>query len=137
SGFPGDPVQIRRRVVDDVFANKAFEWTKQTPGPYPSPILPSSLAGSPGLALGLALGVVGIVLAFTLIFIPPLGLALVFALAALGVVAAAGFAAVSFLASRDPVIIRDDVQEHTARLVQTEDRIVQNEMSSVIYIKRP
>ncbi|TMC67219.1 MAG: hypothetical protein E6J13_17125 [Chloroflexi bacterium] len=66
-----------------------------------------------------------------------MGLALVFALAALGVVAAAGFAAVSFLASRDPVIIRDDVQEHTARLVQTEDRIVQNEMSSVIYIKRP
>src|SRR5207247_661024 len=83
SGFPGDPVQIRRRVVDDVFANKAFEWTKQTPGPYPSPILPSSLASSSGLALGLALGVVGIVLAFTLIFIPPLGLALVFALAAL------------------------------------------------------
>jgi hypothetical protein len=138
--FPADPVAARQRIREFVFSQTSLAWAKEQPGPFPKPLVPPSLGGNLKRTAIVALSVLAAA-ALALLgprigFWPAAGsIAGVIALFVI-----AGFAAMSYLSSlakHDPVIIRDDVQEHTARLVRTEDRIVQNEMSSVIYIKRP
>lgn len=129
-----DPLPIRAALLTAVETDQRFAWARMKPGRYPSPKVPRFVVERP-LAAAAGLLVALIVLAF--LVSPAAGAALVAALAVTGL---AGFGAYRYLcrlASRDPVILPDDVQAHTARLAEAENRIVQNQMSSVIYIKRP
>jgi Dyp-type peroxidase family len=132
-GFPTDPLQIRARLQEWVLGQRSFEWVKQPPGGYPRPLIPAAVVNSPWFRRALLLAAAVLVAAVAL-------LQWWILLGVLVGLAGAGFAAyryLSRLAAHDPVIIRSDLHQHTASLVRTEDRIVQNEMSSVIYIKRP
>jgi len=136
-GFPAEPVAARRRVLDWIAQQPDLAWTKVKPGPYPKLLFPPSLLfpviGALVVALFAALyGVLRLALGPTVAMWGTLG---VFAVVA--VLAGAAFLYLSRLAATDPVIVKSDVKAHTAELVRTEDRIVQNEMSSVIYIKEP
>jgi hypothetical protein len=138
--FPSDPVQARERIRDFVRSEPALAWARVEPGPFPKLLIPQrfvdNLPKTAGvLAAGLLVAAVVVVSRFV-------GWGAAFAdvggvVLALAVVAGAAYAYLSYLAARDPVIIRDTVKGHTAELVRTEDRIVQNEMSSVIYVKSP
>jgi Dyp-type peroxidase family len=139
-GFPTDPVEARRQVLHFIEAQPDLAWTKVKPGPYPRLLLPQFFISNLGITGGLlALAVFGALYgvlrvtagADTAMWVT-LGI-----IAALVVLAGAAFWYLSRLAATDPVIVSGDVKQHTAELVRTEDRIVQNEMSSVIYIKRP
>ena len=135
-GFPADPVEIRRRILGFVAAEPELAWARTQPGPFPRPLFPGSLLLPVAAAVLVAvfaaiygvlrLAAPGIALAATL------GLFVLFVAAA-----AAAYAYLSWLAAHDPVIVGGDVKAWTKELVKTEDRIVQNEMSSVIYIKEP
>lgn len=139
-GFPTDPVQARRAVLDFIDSQPDLAWTKVKPGPYPQLLLPRFFISNLGITAGLlALAVFGALYGVLRAAAGPgtamratLGL-----VAALGVLAGAAFAYLSRLAATDPVIVSGGVKQHTAELTRTEDRIVQNEMSSVIYIKQP
>jgi Dyp-type peroxidase family len=133
-GFPTDPVEIRRRIQAFVASEPALAWTKLESGPFPT-VLKNlvPIAGTIGVAL---LAAIVYALSRPLGFWPALG----WVLGTLAVLAAAVYAAwryLGHLAATDPVIVNGNVKEHTRKLVRTEDRIVQNEMSSVIYIKEP
>ena len=135
--FPSDPVQIRARLQTWILEKPSFRWVSQQPGPYPTPLIPPAALESRTVRRGLLLAAAAIVVAIVLLQWWTLLGVLIGVLAGLAIAGFAAYRYLSRLAASDPVIIRDDVNEHTASLVQTEDRIVQNEMSSVIYIKRP
>jgi hypothetical protein len=138
--FPSDPLEIRERIRGFVRGQPELAWAEVAPGPFPRLPIPQWFVSRLPLTGGLAL-LAALLVAFGALslFLPP-GRAAFWVLIAAGVagaIAAAAFAYLRRLAARDPVIVPADVKEHTARLVRTEDRIVQNEMSSVIYIKEP
>ncbi|MBV9108851.1 MAG: Dyp-type peroxidase, partial [Gemmatimonadetes bacterium] len=135
--LPAEPAAIRRSILEFIGGQPELAWTKIEPGAYPTPsrplalllrywyvaalavlalvwLLVSTMAG-PGTAWKVTLGIVATVL----------------------VVGGAAFAYLAYLSRTDPVIVDQGVQQHTAELQSSEDRIVQNEMSSVIYIKEP
>jgi hypothetical protein len=138
--FPADPLEIRERILGFVRAQPELAWAEVAPGPFPRLLIPQWFVNRLPLTGGLAVMAVLLVAFGALSLFLPAGRAALWVLVAagaVGAIAAAGFAYLSRLAARDPVIVPADVKEHTARLVRTEDRIVQNEMSSVIYIKEP
>lgn len=131
--LPAEPQAIRARILEFIGSQPDLAWTKVKPGPYPKSItqLIPLLGVLALVALGALYGILRLV-------VPSMAwqitLGLVLALVALGV---AGFAYLAYLSRTDPVIVNQGVKEHTSELEETEDRIVQNEMSSVIYIKEP
>ncbi|HEX8243459.1 MAG TPA: hypothetical protein VF541_08190, partial [Longimicrobium sp.] len=139
-GFPADALEIRRRILDFVDSQEDLRWTRVKPGPFPKLLLPPFLNARPLIPGGaLLLAVLGALYGVLRLFVAPAAaLWIVGGIAvSLLVLAGAALAYLYRLSARDPVIVNGDVKEHTARLVETEDRIVQNEMSSVIYIKEP
>lgn len=136
-GFPARPVEIRQRILDFVKGDPELVWTEIEPGPFPSLLLGGDLKK---VALAVAMPALALIV-FGLTRIMPLWpaaiLTLLAGLAAVGVVLAAAWMYLLRLEKSDPAIVGGDVKDHTRDLVQTEDRIVQNEMSSVIYIKEP
>ncbi|HEV3050869.1 MAG TPA: hypothetical protein VGX50_11190, partial [Longimicrobium sp.] len=138
-GFPTDAVQVRERIIRFVKDEPELAWARREPGPFPTPPIPRVIRDNLFLAIGVALVAVLAVAGFVLSLVLPwpwLGItvALVAGLAAAG---GAAWMYLLRLEKRDPEIVRGTVKEHAARLVQTEDRIIQNEMSSVLYIKEP
>lgn len=134
-GFPSEPLKIREKIRDFVFAEPELAWARQQPGPFPK------LLFNPDYLKQVAVGVVVAILAV-------LTVALYFvtgswsqALKVTGgivtvtlVLLAAAYLFLRKLEKTDPVIILNkDIDD----LVSVEDRIVQNQMSSVIYIKEP
>lgn len=135
--LPAEPQAIRARILEFIGGQPDLAWTKVEPGGYPEPSRLVSLllrfwyvaalivlgaiwfgvwkAAGPGMAWKVTLGIV----------------------AAVVVVGGAAVAYLAHLSRTDPVIVNPGVKEHTSELESTEDRIVQNEMSSVIYIKEP
>ncbi|HEY0019447.1 MAG TPA: hypothetical protein VGC13_24310 [Longimicrobium sp.] len=132
-GFGTDPLKIRERIRDWVFSNPDFAWARQKPGPFPTPLFnPSYLLPAAGVAILALLGVVSLALSAAAgapllqTFGRVLGVTLAVVLAA--------YLFLRHLEKTDPVIILNkDIDD----LVSAEDRIVQNQMSSVIYIKEP
>ncbi|HVG44079.1 MAG TPA: hypothetical protein VM890_05090, partial [Longimicrobium sp.] len=139
-GFPTDPLEVRGRILDFIGREPALAWTRVKPGPYPKLLLPPFLISRlwiPAAALVLAVfaalyGVLRLAAGPSAAMWATLGI-----FVGLLVLVGAAFGYLSRLSATDPVIVSGDVKAHTAELVRTEDRIVQNEMSSVIYIKRP
>lgn len=139
-GFPNDPQEIRRRIQSFVAAQDDLRWTSVHSGPYPKLLLPQWLIAR----LYIPAGIVALVLvallfeALRLVTAPMTALWITLGIVAgAAVLVGAALMYLNRLAATDPVIVSGDVKEHTADLVRTEDRIVQNEMSSVIYIKEP
>jgi Dyp-type peroxidase family len=139
-GFPSEALEARRRILDFVAREPALAWTKVKPGPYPKLLLPQFFISNlwiPAAAVVLALfaALYGVLWLATT---PATAMRATLAVAAgVLVLAVAAFVYLWRLSATDPVIVSGNVKDHTSRLVVTEDRIVQNEMSSVIYIKRP
>ncbi len=138
--LPEAPAEIRRRILEFVDRAPGLAWTKIRPGGYPKPLLPPFLLSRlwiPALALGVVVlaAIFGLLrLAFDLV--PALLVTGGIVLAA-GALVVAALKYLAYLSRTDPVIVDPGVKAHTSRLESTEDRIVQNEMSSVIYIKEP
>jgi Dyp-type peroxidase family len=137
--FPTDPVQVRERILRFVHDEPELRWTRQEPGPFPTPPIPKLIRDNLLAAIGDALAAVLAVLGVLLSLVLPWPWAGIFLGLVAGVAAAGGAAWLYLrrLEEKDAVIVRRSVKEHTGRLVRTEDRIIQNEMSSVIYIKEP
>ena len=131
-GFPADPVLARDRIRRWVFGNPDLAWARQEPGPFPKPIFnPDYL---PWVALGAAVAAIAIL---TIVLRLVLDAWLVAAGAALGTLAVplgAAYLYLRRLEKRDAVVILNKPFGH---LLSAEDRIVQNQMSSVIYVKQP
>lgn len=135
--LPENPAEIRKRILAFIGSQPDLAWTRVQPGAYPHPsrllglvlrfwyvaalIVLAAIwlgvwrAAGPGMAWKVTLGVVAAVL----------------------IVGGAAVAYLAHLSRTDPVIVNPGVKKHTSELEATEDRIVQNEMSSVIYIKEP
>ncbi|HEU0300409.1 MAG TPA: hypothetical protein VFR37_13160 [Longimicrobium sp.] len=154
--LPADPVQARDHIRKFVSGQDDLAWTKVEPGPFPTPPIPKPIrddllgtAKRAGIALAvLLIGALGLLLYFGWAQRFGVVLGTVAALVgAVGIVVAVVLALVRAfrrawnnlleLEKSDPEIVRENVKKHTADLVESEDRIVQNEMSSVIYIKEP
>ena len=139
-GFPTDAIGARRKVLDFIASQPDLAWTKVKPGPYPKLLLPQFFISNLGITAGLLLVAIFGALYGVLWAATDAGTAMRVTLGiivGLGVLVGVAFWYLSRLAATDPVIVSGDVKQHTAELVRTEDRIVQNEMSSVIYIKKP
>jgi hypothetical protein len=139
-GVPAEPLEIRQRIRAFVAQQNDLAWVKQAPGPFPKTLLPAFFIRHLPLTGVLAAVVLGAVVFGLLNLVATPGHALVILAALvvlLAVIVLAAYAFLSRLAAADPVIISEEVDAHTRELVTSEDRIVQNEMSSVIYIKRP
>ncbi|HEX7243074.1 MAG TPA: hypothetical protein VF263_22515, partial [Longimicrobiaceae bacterium] len=137
--LPADPAAARAQVRDWVFSQEDLKWARERPGPFPKPLVPASLQPKLPWILGAAALVVLAALYGVLQLFLPAGAALGIVVGGVAVLGAAGFAAWRFLRhleETDPVII-GNVTDHTRRLERYEDHIVQNQMSSVIYIKEP
>lgn len=137
-GFPTDPLAVRERIVDWVNRQPGLVWTREVPGPYPTPLFDPALLSRVLIGAGVA-----IVAALAVVLRLVLGAWTPALLATLGIVAVAGaavYAAYRYLLrlqATDPVIIPPELVRRETDLAEAEDRIVQNQMSSVIYIKRP
>ncbi|HEX2207164.1 MAG TPA: hypothetical protein VHG93_05740 [Longimicrobium sp.] len=133
--FPSEPLQIRERIREFVFSSEELVWARQKPGPFPRLLFnPDYL---PQVAAGVAVALLA-ALAVALRFVTGSwreALVITGAVVAVaGVLLGAAWIYLRFLEERDPVIILNkDIDD----LVSVEDRIVQNQMSSVIYIKQP
>jgi Dyp-type peroxidase family len=132
-GFPTEPLQIREKVREFVFGNQELAWAKAEPGPFPKPLFnPDYLLWALGAAAVALLAVVALLLAWaTGEPVLRAGAAVVGALAVLLIPA---YLYLRHLEKTDPVII---LNKDPGDLLSVEDRIVQNQMSSVIYIKEP
>lgn len=134
-GFPTEPLQVRERIREFVFAQPELAWARQKPGPFPR------LLFNPDYLKQVAIGAVVALLAVltvALFFVTKSwreALTITGAVVAVTVVLlGAAYLFLRGLEKTDPVIILNkDIDE----LVSAEDRIVQNQMSSVIYIKEP
>jgi deferrochelatase/peroxidase EfeB len=133
-----DPVAIRERIRKWVSEQHELAWASVEPGPFPRLLFNPDRQKQ--VLIGAAVVLFAVLMAAARLFVPAWMEAFWMALGAAGVLLALVVAAALYLRhleKKDPVIIGNDVKEHTATLVRTEDRIVQNEMSSVIYIKEP
>lgn len=133
--FPKEPLAIRNQVRDWVFANPEFAWARQQPGPFPK------LLFNPDYLKQVAIGAVLAVLAALTVVVRLVtgswstALTVVGGLVAVAVVVlGAAYLFLRKLEKTDPVII---LNKNIDDLISVEDRIVQNQMSSVIYIKEP
>jgi len=132
--LPENPAEIRQRILKFIDEQPELAWTKVRPGGYPK-ILTTHLKLFAGLLL---LAIVAVIYGIARLAAPSaawqitLGIVL-----AAGVLVGAAVAYLAYLSRTDPVIVNPGVKAHTSELETTEDRIVQNEMSSVIYIKEP
>jgi hypothetical protein len=137
-GFPADALGIRDRVRTWIFGNAQFEWVHQRPGPFPfspSPFIRDHLIG---WGIGIVLTIAAIAVAI-LWASRPLAQALAIVatpILIIGTVLLAAWTYLSHLAASDPVIIRRNI-EHTKSLAEREDHIVQNQITTINYIKRP
>lgn len=134
-GFPTEPLRIREKIRDFVFAEPELAWARQQPGPFPK------LLFNPAYLTKVAIGaVVAILAALTVVLylvtkswreaLTLTGWVVGVAVVLLG----AAYLFLRRLEKTDPVII---LNKDIDNLVSAEDRIVQNQMSSVIYIKEP
>jgi len=138
--LPAEPLAIRKRILEFIGSQPELAWTTVKPGPYPRLLLPQFLISHlwiPALVLGLA--AVGALYALLRLMVSPAMAPWVTGgvVAVVAIVAGAALGYLAYLSRTDPVIVKGNVKDHTSTLEQKEDRIVQNEMSSVIYIKEP
>lgn len=133
--FPREPLAIRSRVRDWVFQNPEFAWARQQPGPFPK------LLFNPDYLKQVAIGALLAVLAALTVVVRLVtgswstALTVVGGLVAVAaVVLGAAYLYLRKLEKTDPVILQNKSIDD---LLSVEDRIVQNQMSSVIYIKEP
>jgi Dyp-type peroxidase family len=133
--FGTDPVKIRDRIRNWVFAQPGLAWARQEPGPFPKLLFnPAYLTQ---VAVGALLAVLAVVAVVLRLATGAWGEALLITGAIVVVAGVALYAAYRFLRrleETDPVII---LNKDVSDLLSVEDRIVQNQMSSVIYIKEP
>ncbi|HYR10190.1 MAG TPA: hypothetical protein VEQ60_20620, partial [Longimicrobium sp.] len=131
--FGTDPLKIRERIRDWVFSQPHLQWARQKPGAFPTPLFNPDYLLEAGIAAVVALlAVVSLVLSWAT-GTPLLSAGLMVLVAVLAVLVPA-YLYLRHLEKTDPVIILNkDIKE----LLTAEDRIVQNQMSSVIYIKEP
>ena len=128
------PRDLHRQIRAEVFSNPRFAWMHERPGPLPSKA-PRWVTDHPDLILGVvavsALGVLTLILSRAISWRWAFGVA--------GTIVAASLAAwryLHWLSANDPVVIpRDD--GHTKAVAQVEDRIVQNQITTISYIKKP
>ncbi|HYJ79912.1 MAG TPA: hypothetical protein VEW03_09945, partial [Longimicrobiaceae bacterium] len=146
---PEDALAARARIQQFVAGHADLEWVRIPPGPSPRPILSDAQFAKlrrrplPAILAAVAVVVGLATLGLWLAGRTPMA-ALVTALVALAVVGAVGYGLFRLFWSKllkleatDRVIIKDRWQDRARELLAREDRIVQNEMSSVIYIKEP
>lgn len=134
-GFPTEPLRIREKIRDFVFSDEKLAWARQQPGPFPR------LLFNPDYLKQVAIGVVvALLAALTVVLYFVLGswrAALMVTGGVMAVAAVLLVAAYLFLRRLEKtdlvIILNKDIDD----LVSVEDRIVQNQMSSVIYIKEP
>ena len=137
-GFPTDALGIRDRVRTWIFGNPHFDWVHQRPGPFPFSPPPLVRDHLIGWGIGAVLAIAAIVVAI-LSASRPLSQALAIVatpILVIGALVLAARAYLSYLAATDPVIIRRNT-EHAKGLTDREDRIVQNQITTINYIKRP
>ncbi|HEX6748040.1 MAG TPA: hypothetical protein VF092_12170 [Longimicrobium sp.] len=138
--IPQDPCVIREKILKWIDEQPDLAWTKVKPGPFPKLLLPPFLIARLWIPGGvLALAILAVIYGILRLFLAPAaaGWTVAGIVAVVALLAGAGLLYLNRLAARDPVIVKSGVKEHTSDLARTEDRIVQNEMSSVIYIKEP
>jgi Dyp-type peroxidase family len=134
-GFPTEPVRIREKIRDFVFNDEHLAWARLQPGPFPKLLFNPSYLKQ--VAIGVVLAILAVLTVVLRLTLGSWSTALkvtggVVAVAVVLLVAAYLF--LRKLEKTDPVIILNkDIDD----LVSVEDRIVQNQMSSVIYIKEP
>ena len=135
-GGPGSttPRDLHRQIRAEVFKNPRFAWLHERPGPLPSPA-PRCVTDHPDLVQGVvAVGALGIL---TFLLSKVIGWQWAFGVA--GAIVAASLAAyvyLRWLSATDPVVIpRND--ERIKTVAQIEDRIVQNQITTISYIKKP
>jgi Dyp-type peroxidase family len=132
--LPERPAEVRKRILEFIGEQPDLAWTKVQPGGFPK-ILGNLKVFAAVAVIALLAALFGLLcLAF-----PPMQALKVTGGIVLAVVllAVAAIAYLAYLSRTDPVIVNQGVKTHTSELEVTEDRIVQNEMSSVIYIKEP
>ena len=133
--FGTDPLKIRQRIREHVFAQPELAWARQEPGPFPSLLFnPSYLTQ---VATGVVLALLAVLTVVLRLALGSWSQALWVTggvVAAAAVVLGAAYLYLRKLEKTDPVII---LNKDIDQLVSVEDRIVQNQMSSVIYIKEP
>ena len=141
-GFPKNAVGIRESLRTWIFSEPRFDWVYQRPGAFPTMLLPAATTDQLKRSLGVTSLVVTAMLILVLRFAVPLSW-IAAILVGLGPIVLAGVAFLTarrylrFLEARDPVIISDGAQKKAGALVAAEDRLVQNQISTVSYIKRP
>ncbi|HEU0016282.1 MAG TPA: hypothetical protein VFQ45_21565 [Longimicrobium sp.] len=133
--FPTEPLAIRERIQRVVLSEPELKWAQQPPDGFPkllfNPDYLLYVMGGVALALVAALAVVlRLVTGSWSQALTVTGAVVAVALVLLG----AAWAYLRRLERTDPVII---LNKDVGDLVSVEDRIVQNQMSSVIYIKEP
>jgi Dyp-type peroxidase family len=139
-GFPVDATGIRDQVRAWIFRDAQFEWVHQRPGRFPSsppPLIRDHMIGwGIGAILAIAVTVAVILWASTpMTFWEALTVVARPILIIVAIVVAA-WVYLSILAATDKVIIRRDTT-HAQRLTDREDRLVQNQITTINYIKRP
>ena len=102
-----DPLAIRNRIRQFVFANEAFSWAKVEPGEFPRNFI---IGKRHNILAGIAL----------IPFLPILVI---------------GVLVLRSKERSDPSSVRVDIKEHASRLARREDLVVQNQMSTVVNIK--
>lgn len=138
--FPQDALGIRQRLRTWIFSAPGFDWVHTRPGLFPSVLLPPSVTDHPARSLLIIGGAVAAVaIAVLKLFLSwPWVIGVV--AGTIAVALAVFFGArryLSYLAKHDPVIISPEVQQLTRELVRFEDCIVQNQLSSVNFVKQP
>jgi Dyp-type peroxidase family len=135
-GSPTKARQIRERVRAWIFNEPRFAWMHERPGPFPSRLLPRSVTNHPGRSTrGTAIAIGAATIAFFAIVDLPWWIN-----GALGLLVAAGacaYAYLAHLARTDPVIISPQFQQRAAHMETLEDHIVQNQITTINYIKQP
>lgn len=128
-------VEIRQQIINWVCDQVELKWAVEPAGSFPSNLLPAVgidfLFARPGIAALVVLLILSALLSLVL----PWGWVAAI-VATLGGVALAAWLYVRVLSKRDPVII-GDVRDHTNEMVRFEDHFVQNQLTTLSYIKRP
>lgn len=133
--FPSEPLEIREKIREFVFAQPELAWARQQPGPFPRLLFNPAYLKQVAIGLVVALlAVLTVALYFATDSWPQAGMITLGVVAVTVVLLVAAYLFLRGLEKTDPVII---LNKDIDNLVRAEDRIVQNQMSSVIYIKEP